>query len=144
MWPLDSAMGATATHRAPEKVANGMCTRVWAWMTDKCKKKMNGGGGYITKEISQKGGREKETEKGPRKRREALGMREELGILVLRRGFPSPWDLWAVRSCTLFPLRASRRLIRAQLSNPLSTNSLWWARSENRDPTVPIIPLLIY
>ena len=73
-------MGATAAHRAPEKVVDGTCTRVWAWMTDKCRKKMNGGVGYITTEISQKrgGGRRR-----PRKRREAPRMREELGILVL-------------------------------------------------------------
>ena len=47
-------MGATVAHRAPEKVTDGTCTRVWAWMTDKCRKKMNGGVGYITTEISQK------------------------------------------------------------------------------------------
>ena len=49
-------------------------------MTDKYRKKMNGGVGYITTEISQKrgGGRRR-----PRKRREAPRMREELGILVL-------------------------------------------------------------
>ena len=88
-------MGATVAHRAAEKVADGMCTRVWAWMTDKCRKKMKGGGGYIRREISQRreGGEER---KSPRKRREALGTREELGILILGRGFLSPCDLWAV------------------------------------------------
>ena len=80
-------MGAIAAHRAPEKVADGTCTRIWAWMIDKCRKKMNGGVGYITTEISQKGGGGK---RRPRKRREAPGMREELGILVLGRGVPSP------------------------------------------------------
>ena len=62
-------MGATAAHRAPKKMADGTCTRVWAWMTDKCRKKMNGGVGYITTEISQKEGTawEKEAwEKGER------------------------------------------------------------------------------
>ena len=62
-------MGATVAHRAPEKVADGTCTGVWAWMTDKYKKKMNGGIGYITTEISQKEGTvwEKEArEKGER------------------------------------------------------------------------------
>ena len=29
-------------------------------------------------------------------------MREEMGILVLGQMVPSPWDLWAVRSCTFF------------------------------------------
>ena len=50
-----SAMEATAAHRTLEKVADGTCTRIWAWMTDKCRKKMNGGVGYITTKISQKG-----------------------------------------------------------------------------------------
>ena len=27
MWPLDRVMGATAAHRAPERVADGTCTR---------------------------------------------------------------------------------------------------------------------
>ena len=40
--------------QSARKVADGTYTRVWAWMTDKCRKKMNGGVEYITKEISQK------------------------------------------------------------------------------------------
>ena len=63
-------MGATVTHSAPKKVADGTCTRVWTWMTDKCRKKMNGGVGYITTEISQKGGLE---EGGPGKGERSLG-----------------------------------------------------------------------
>ena len=54
-------MGATTAHRAPEKVADGTCTRIWTWMTDKCKKKMSGGVEYITREISQ---RMEEAQKG--------------------------------------------------------------------------------
>ena len=46
-------MGATAAHKAPERVAHGTCTRVWAWMTDKCRRRMNGREGYITIEITQ-------------------------------------------------------------------------------------------
>ena len=56
-------MGATAAHRALEKVADGTCARVWAWITDKCRKKMNGGVGYIITKISQKKGGWKE--RGP-------------------------------------------------------------------------------
>ena len=78
---------------------------------------MNGGLGYITTEISQKEG-------GSVKRREAPGMREELGILVLRRGVPSPWDLGPSDPVRFSLLKTSRRLIRAQLPNPFSTNSL--------------------
>ena len=79
-------MGATAAHRTTEKVADGTCTRIWTWMTDKCRKKMNEGVGYISIEISQE-------RRGPSKGGKAPGMREELGILVLERGVPSPWDL---------------------------------------------------
>ena len=53
-WPLDSAIGATTAHRAPEGVADGMCTQVWAWMTNKCRKRMNQKKWYITLEISHK------------------------------------------------------------------------------------------
>ena len=35
-------MGATAAHRAPEGAADRTCTRAWAWMTDKCRKRING------------------------------------------------------------------------------------------------------
>ena len=80
-------MGVTAAHRALEKVADGTCTRVWAWMTDKCKRRMNGRKGYITTEITQSRG---EGRRRPRERREAPGMREELGVPVLGRGVLSP------------------------------------------------------
>ena len=65
-------------------------------------------------------------------------MREELGILVLGRGVPSPRELGPSDPVRFPPppLRTSRRLIRAQLPDPLSTNSLYWVQSENRDPTI--------
>ena len=59
-------MGATAAHRAPKRVTDGMCTQVWAWMTNRCRRKMNRGEGHITTEISQrkgKGKKRKEEEK---------------------------------------------------------------------------------
>ena len=75
-------MGAIAAHRVPERVADGTCTQVWAWMTNKCRRRMNGREGYITTEISQ---REREEEKErPRERRDAPGMQEELGVHILR------------------------------------------------------------
>ena len=50
-------MGATTAHRVPERVADGTCTQIWAWMTNKCKRRMNEREGYIyiyiTSEISQ-------------------------------------------------------------------------------------------
>ena len=91
MWPLDSAMGATAAHRASERVADGTCTQVWAWMINKCRRRMNRGEWCITTEISQ---RKKEEEKrDPRKRREAPRMGKELGVHILGRGVLSPWDV---------------------------------------------------
>ena len=56
MWPLDSAVGAIAAHRAPKRVVDGTCTRVWAWMTGKCRRRMNGREGYITTKITQNRG----------------------------------------------------------------------------------------
>ena len=53
-------MGTTAAHRAPERVVDGTCTQVWAWMTNKCRRRMNGGERYITTEISQKRKRKEE------------------------------------------------------------------------------------
>ena len=60
-------MGATAAHRALERVTDGTCTQVWAWMTNKCRRRMNGGEGYITTEISQR--RKRKEEKGEKKAR---------------------------------------------------------------------------
>ena len=122
-WPLDSALRATAAHRALERVTDGTCTQVWAWMTNKCRRRMNQGEWYITLEISQKNGEKKE-------KREAL-RRKLLG--------GSSWETWGVRDShpqtrSPFPLRhravwfcvlssyliitlsqTSRRPIRAQL-----------------------------
>ena len=66
-------MGATAAHRAPERVADGTCTQVWTWMTNKCRRRMNEGEGYITIEISQrKGGRKKRKIRRKKKKEERL------------------------------------------------------------------------
>ena len=64
-------MGATATHRAPERVADGTCTQVWAWITNKCRKRMNRGGVYIYS-IRDLPGEKRKKEKG-----QAPGKREE-------------------------------------------------------------------
>ena len=74
-------MGATIAHRAPEKVVDGTCTQVWVWMTNKCRRRMNEGEGYITAEISQK--RERRKQERERRRGKALGRQEELGIHIL-------------------------------------------------------------
>ena len=83
-------MKATTAHRAPEKVADGTCIQVWAWVTNKCRRRMNGGEGYIATEISQ---RKKKRKRKPRERREAPRMGEELGVHILGRGVLSPWDV---------------------------------------------------
>ena len=64
-------MGATAAHRALERVTDGTCTQVWAWMTNKCRRRMNGRKGYIITKISQRRTqknieREREREEGRR------------------------------------------------------------------------------
>ena len=72
-------MGAIAAHRALERVADGMCTQVWAWMTNKCRRRMNGREGYITIEISQKkGDTEKQREKEEGRRLQFLGLLKTL------------------------------------------------------------------
>ena len=83
-------MGATAAHRALERVADGTCTQVWAWMTNKCRRRTNGGEGYITTKISQRKWRKKQKEKEKEEGREALGRREELGTHILGREVLSP------------------------------------------------------
>ena len=65
-------MGATAAHRAPERVADGTCTRVSAWMTDKCRRRMNERKGYIITEITQSRG-DREEEEGLEKGERLLG-----------------------------------------------------------------------
>ena len=78
MWPLDSVRGVTAAHRAPERMADKTCTWWWAWMTNKCRRRMNGREGYITTEISQRMGDDQEGKGGrpgrrgrPREKKEA-------------------------------------------------------------------------
>ena len=54
---------------------------------------MNGRDGYITTEITQSRGKGGGEAKRPIERREAPGMREELGVHILRRGVLFPWDV---------------------------------------------------
>ena len=63
-------MGATAAHRAPERVADRTCTQVWAWMTNKCRRRINEGEGYITIEISQKRKKKKRRKRNKREKEE--------------------------------------------------------------------------
>ena len=123
-WPQDSALGVTTVHRAPERVADEMCTQVWAWMTDKCRKRMNQGEGYITSEISQKKGKKGKSSW------EARGVRNSHP----RTRSPFPLGRRAVRFYVLSSYliiahsQTSRRPIGVQLLDPLSTNLLYRAR----------------
>ena len=68
-------MGVTAAYKALERVANGTCTRVWTWMIDKCRRRMNGREGYITTEITQsRGGRKKKAQRKERGSWDARGV----------------------------------------------------------------------
>ena len=69
-------------------------------MAKKCRRRMNGIEEYITTKITLKG---KEKRKRPRKKREAPGMREELGVHILRRGVLSPWDVGPLDSVYFSP-----------------------------------------
>ena len=115
-WPLDSAMGATAAHRVPERVADGTCTQIWAWMTNKCKRRMNEREGYIynIRDLPRKG-----------RKGEALGKRKELGIHILRRGVLSPWDVGSSDSVFLAPIWSS--LSPKQVVAPSNPN--FWTHS---------------
>ena len=77
-------MWATVAYKAPERMADGTCTRGWAWMTDKCRRRMNKREGYITTEISQ----ERKEVGGPELRGRLLCDREGLAHSRPRaRGF---------------------------------------------------------
>ena len=75
--------GDHSSSKAPERVADGTCTQVWAWMTNKCRRRMNGGEGYITTRISQSRGDGKTKRDGKDVGNEVSGRREELGIHIL-------------------------------------------------------------
>ena len=52
-------MGATAAHRTPERVVDGMHTQVWAWMTNKCRRRMKEKRIYNSRDLPKEGGRRK-------------------------------------------------------------------------------------
>ena len=123
MWPLDRAIGATAAHRAPERVADRTCTQVWAWMTNKCRRRMNGGEGYIATEISQKRRRKERRKKGSWEARGA-GSSHPRTRSPFSLGCRAVWFYVLSSYLIIARSQTSRRPIRAQLLDPLSTNSL--------------------
>ena len=94
-------------------------------MADKCRRRMNGGEGYITTEISQRegGGTAKKKEEAQKKER---GSQDARGVEDSRPRARGPFFLgrWAARFCVFFTPKTSSRLIRTQLLHPFSTNSL--------------------
>ena len=117
MWPLDNAMGTTAAHRAPERVANGTCTQ-WQCISyaetpraclEQAKRPRHLWGNKTRPAMTQAW--EHPRARGPF----SLGRR-------------------AVWFCVFFSPKTSRRPIRAQLLDPLSTKfivmgSVWKSRS---------------
>ena len=115
-------MGATAADRAPERVADGTCTRVSAWMTNKCRRRMNGRKGYIITEITQSRG-DGEEEKGPEKGEMLLGCEWSWEFPSSGEGSFLP-GTFSVQFSVFFTPKTSCRLIKAQLLDLFSTNSL--------------------
>ena len=117
MWPLDNAMGTTAAHRAPERVADGTCTQ---WQCISC---------------AETPGACLEQAKRPRhlwgnKTRPAMTQAWEHP----RARGPFSLGRRAVWFCVFFSPKTSRRPIGAQLLDPLSTKfivmgSVWKSRS---------------
>ena len=107
---------------------------VWAWMTDKYRKMMNGGVGYITIDISQRGGGQRKEKEPQEKERGPWDVRG-VGDFSPRARVLFSLGRWVALFCVFFTPKTSRRLIRAQLLDPLFTNSLYWAWSENHHPT---------
>ena len=117
MWPLDNAMGTTAAHRAPERVADGTCTQ---WQCISC---------------AETPGACLEQAKRPwhlwgNKTRPAMTQAWEHP----RARGPFSLGRRAVWFCVFFSPKTSRRPIGAQLLDPLSTKfivmgSVWKSRS---------------
>ena len=91
-----------------------------------------------------------------KRRREALGKREELGTFILGWGVLSPWDKGPSDSVFLAPIWSSRLLPNkpSPHQSPTFGHTLCkfivmgllgpdpvrcWARSENRDPTIGVV-----
>ena len=85
---------------------------------------MNGREEYITTEITQSKGDDQEEEEGPKKGRRLLCDQKGLVHSCPRARGPFSLGRWAARFCVLFIPKTSRRLIKAQLLDPLSTNLL--------------------
>ena len=92
-------MGATAAHRAPKGVADGTCTQIEAWMTNKCRMRINERDIYIyvynNRDLPKRGEEEKEK---PKERGERL------------LGCERSWEFTSSGERSLLP-RTSGRLV---------------------------------
>ena len=115
-------MGATAAHRAPKGVADGICTQVEAWMTIKCRMRINERDIYITTKISQREGRKKK--KSPKK-----GEKGSWDVRGVGSSHPRARSTFSLGRrvawfSAFFTTKTGHHPIRAQLLDPLSINSL--------------------
>ena len=119
-------MGATTAHRAPKEVADGTCTQVEAWMTNKCRTRINERDiyiyVYITTEISQREGRKKK--KSPKKGEKGSWDARGVGSSHPRARGPFSLGRRVAWFSAFFTTKTGHHPIRAQLLDPLSTNSL--------------------
>ena len=73
-------MGATAAHKALERVADGTCTQVWVWMTNKYRRRRI----YNNRDLTKKGEIEKQREKEEGRRLQFLGLLKTLAVKYKR------------------------------------------------------------
>ena len=52
-WPLSSAIWVITAHKTSEGVADGTCTQVWAWKTNKCRTRMDQRELYNVRDLPQ-------------------------------------------------------------------------------------------
>ena len=71
-------MEATTAHRMSEGVADRTCTQVEAWMTSKCRRRINGREGYIYNNRDLPKGGEEEKEKSREMGESLLGCERSL------------------------------------------------------------------
>ena len=73
-------METTTAHRVPERIADGTCTQVWAWMTNKYRRRRI----YNNRDLTKKGEIEKQREKEEARRLQFLGLLKTLAVKYKR------------------------------------------------------------
>ena len=144
-WPLNSAMLTTTTHSKLREALDGTDTQVATYVIDRWTAKMKRTEGYITREISRRGGGQfgrcqevllVEYQKRRRRNHPRLRTEDEL--------WPSPQPRYRWSSSLTIPLDRWRRPHKGPVLKPASLpNSLYWAcwvwvcsHLQCRDPTI--------